>query len=238
MNICYCFDRNYFDLALISAKSVKEHNADAVFYFFANDLTFEQFIRLTNIGRVIEYDKSLLSEFTSDLCGYEHVSPACFVRFLIPLYLKNESRALYLDCDTICKGDLSELYNADFENNYIIGCMGIDVSKRQAEELNIEYYINSGVLLYNIPLMNENKYLDELKENWRGCLGLPKVFSADETIINYVFHKKIKLISEKYNYCYNRRYKGREIAPADVVIWHITGANKGNMQKCFDMTTR
>ena len=87
-------------------------------------------------------------------------------------------------------------------------------------------------MLFNIPKMNNEDYLDQIKKNWRGCLGLPCVFSADETIINYVFHKKIKLISEKYNYCYNRPYTGREVAKEDVKIWHVTGADKGNLKLC------
>lgn len=235
MNICYCFDRNYYDLTMISANSVKEHNPDANFYFFTNDVTSWQYAKLKEFGRVIEYDKELLSDFTKDLCGYKHVSIACFVRLLIPKYLPDLNRAIYLDCDTVCQGSLKDFYNADFENNYIIGCQGIDVSKRQAKELGIDFYINSGVLLFNIPLMNENKYFDYIKSNWRGCLGLPQVFSADETIINYVFHKKIKLISEKYNYCYNRKYTGREVPPDKVIIWHVTGADKRNIEKCLNM---
>lgn len=226
MNICYCFDLNYFKMALESAKSVKKYNDNCNFYFFTNADIDES--KLTELERVkiIRYDEELLTEFDSKLCGYKHVSKTCFVRFLIPKYLENEDRALYLDGDTICKGDLSEYYNAEFDNNYIIGCQGIDYSKIQAKELNIDFYINSGVLLFNIPLMNKENYLEQIKNTWRGCLGKPRVFSADETIINYVFHKKIKLISEKYNYCYNRPYTGREIPKDLVKIWHVTGANK------------
>lgn len=237
MNIVYCFDRNYYKYALISAQSVKKYNPEASFYFISNDLSYRQYNKLIKIGQIVNYDTSILSDFSEELCGYKHVSITCFVRFLIPLLLPELERALYLDCDTVCRGDLKELYNADFENNYIIGCMGQDVSRRQAIELGIEFYINSGVMLFNIPLMNENNYFEIIKENWRECVGLPKIFSADETIINYVFHKKIKLISEKYNYCYNRHYRGREILPEDVKIWHITGASKRNIEKCLNMTT-
>ena len=97
-------------------------------------------IELGNI-EIIKYDESELAEFTKDLCGYKHVSKTCFVRFLVPKYLSFEDKALYLDCDTVCKGDISELYNADFENNYIIGCRGIDYANKQAEELGIEYKV-------------------------------------------------------------------------------------------------
>lgn len=214
MNIVYCFDnKKYKDMAEKSAESVLKYNSDAKIHFLTKD------------------EHNELAEFTSDLCGYTHVSKACFLRLLIPKYFKQFERCLYLDCDTICKGYLSELYNADFEGNYIIGCQGIDYSKKQAKELGISFYINSGVLLFNNDLMNKEDYLKQIKENWRGAIGKPKVFSADETIINYVFHNKIKLISEKYNYCYNRPYKGREVKPSDVKIWHVTGSDK----RCLNM---
>ena len=173
MNIVYCFDNNkYREMARASAQSVLKHNPNAEFYFIEKDKNNE------------------LAEFTEDLCGYTHVSKACFLRLLIPKYFSQFERCLYLDCDTLCAGDISELYNADFGNNYIVGCEGIDYSKKQARELGINFYINSGVLLFNNSLMNKENYFQQIKDNWRGSLGKPKVFSADETVINYVFHKK------------------------------------------------
>ena len=229
MNIIYCFDYNYFDITLNSAKSVLKHNKNTKFYFFVNyELPKDQLNQINELKNIkfIKFDESELAEFHDGLLGYTHVSKACFIRLLIPKYLPKLQRALYLDGDTICKGNLEEFYNSDFENNYIIGVQGMDYAKVQARELGIDYYINSGVLLFNIPLMNKERYFNQIKRSWRYSIGLPRIYSADETIINFVFHNKIKLISEKYNYCYNRRYKGREIAPKDVVIWHVTGNNK------------
>lgn len=218
MEVIYCYDNeNYKDMACKSADSVLKYN-DANIHFLTKD------------------DNNELEEFTSDLCGYTHVSKACFLRLLIPKYFKDFDRVLYLDCDTVCKGNLEELYNANFDKNYIIGCQGTDVSKRQAEELGISFYINSGVLLFNNDLMNKENYFTQIKKRWRGAIGKPAVFSGDETIINYVFNKKIKLISEKFNYCYGRRYRGREVEPEAVKIWHITGKDKGNFYKCLTMT--
>lgn len=220
MNIVYCFDNDtYKEMAEKSAESVVKYNPNAKIHFLKNDKFNE------------------LNEFTKDLCGYRHVSKACFLRFLIPKYYKKLERCLYLDCDTVCKGDISELYYTEFENNYIVGCQGMDYSIKQAQELGIDFYINSGVLLFNNILMNEEDYFAQIKKRWRGALGKPRIFSADETIINYVFHSKIKLISEQYNYCYQRPYLGREIAPQNVKIWHITGNNKDNFYKCLTMMT-
>lgn len=218
MNIVYCFDTdNYKKMAERSAQSVLKYNPDAKIHFITED------------------KENDLEEFTDDLCGYTHITKGCFYRLLIPKYFKDFDRCLYLDCDTVCKGDLSELYNADFDNNYIIGCQGIDYSIKQAKELGIKFYINSGVLLFNNSLMNKENYFKQIQDKWRGAIGKPKVFSADETIINYVFHKKIKLISEKYNYCYGRQYSNRFIHPNHIKIWHITGSNKADFYRCLKM---
>ena len=222
MNIVYCLDKKYLKFTLHSVKTYKRHNPNAKFYF----LITEPIKILEKIGTCILYDKSLLADFGKELCGYTHISTTCFARFLIPLYLKDQERALYVDCDTICKRCLKDFYNTDFEDNYIIGCQGIEVSKRQAAELGIDFYINSGVMLFNIPLMLKDNYYQQVLDNWKGSLGKPKVYSADETIINWVFHERIKLISERYNYCYNRPYKERSIPANEVAILHMTGANK------------
>ena len=222
MNIVYCLDPQYLKYTLHSVKTYKRHNPNAKFYFFIT----EPIKVLEKIGTCILYDKTLLAQFGKELCGYTHVSTTCFARFLIPMYLKDEERALYVDCDTVCKRCLKDFYNTDFKDHYIIGCQGINVSERQAQELKISFYINSGVLLFNIPEMLKDDYFQQILDRWMECIRMPKVFSADETIINYVFHKKIKLVSEKYNYCYKREYGRRAVPANEVAILHMTGANK------------
>lgn len=209
MNIIYCHDNRLNNLLERSKESFLFHNPDAKFF------------------EITEDKQNLLKDFTEELCGFKHVSKACFLRLLIPKVFPELDRALYIDADTLCLGDISELYNTDFDNNYLIACRGHKHSDSQAKQLGLPYYINSGVLLYNIPLMNENKYFDELKEKWRGCLGKQEPFSADETIINWVFHNKIKLTNEKFNYIYNRTYGLRAVEKP--VIIHFCGKNKTKM---------
>lgn len=209
MNIIYCHDNNFSDLVKLSKKSFLFYNPDAKFF------------------EITEDKQNLLKDFTSELCGFKHVSKACFFRFLIPKLFPDLERALYVDFDTLCLGDISELYNADFDNNYLIACRGHLYSDKQAKQLNLPYYINSGVLLFNIPLMNRENYFEQLLENWRGSLGKQEPFSADETIINWVFHKKIKLASEKFNYINNRTYGERAVL--NPKIMHFCGRNKAKM---------
>lgn len=208
MDIVYCHDNRLNHLLERSKDSFLKHNNNVVFHEITKD------------------ELGLLNEFTSELCGFQHVSTACFLRLLIPLLFPHLERALYVDCDTLCLGDISDLYNADFEDNYLMGCRGIAYSDMQAKQLDIPYYINSGVLMFNIPLMNKENYFQQIKDRWYGAVEKQHPFSADESIINWVFHDKIKLVNEKWNYCYNRNYGKRTIDLKDIKILHFTGNDK------------
>lgn len=213
MNIVYCYDDKYKNLLQKSKDSFLKHNKDVVFY------------------EITEDKGSLLKTFTKELCGYTHVSKACFLRLLIPKLFPQLDRALYVDCDTLCLGSIDELYNSDFEDNYLMACRGMEFSDVQAKQLDLPYYVISGMLMFNIPLMNKEDYFQQILDNWRGAIGKQEPFSADETVINWVFHNKIKVVNEKWNYCYNRPYGDRAVSLDKVRILHFCGRNKSAMLK-------
>lgn len=198
-------------MAVKSAESVLKYNPEANIHYFC------------------PYDINLpeLEEFTEDLCGFKHVSRACFLRLLIPKYYCDLDKALYLDCDTLCQGSLKPLFDIDFDNNYLLATRGYKYSDFQAQQLGLPWYIISGMLMFNIPLMNEENYFQQIKNNWRGALGKQEPFSADETIINWCFHNKIKLVDEKWNYCLNRDYGDRKCDNPQIL--HVIGTDKSRM---------
>ena len=209
MDIIYAHDNRLNHLLERSKDSFLKHNSDIIFH------------------EITEDKDNLLNEFTSELCGFRHVSKACFLRLLIPILFPHLQRALYVDCDTLCLGDISELYNTVFNDNYIVACRGIAYSDNQAKQLGIPYYTNSGVLLFNIPLMNKDNYFQQIKDKWKDSLGKQEPYSADETIINWCFYDKIKLVNEKYNYCYNREYGDRAVSNPRIL--HFVGYDKSAM---------
>lgn len=218
MNIVYCYDNNYKDLVKISQNSFKKHNPDARFY------------------EITEDKDNILKEFTSELCGYTHVSKACFLRLLIPKVFPQLERALYVDCDTLCLGSISELYNADFEKNYLMACRGFSYSDIQAKQLGLPYYVISGMMMFNIPLMNKEDYFKQILDNWKGAIGKQEPFSGDETVINWVFHNKIKVVPEKWNYCYNRDYGDRKCLEPKIL--HFPGEDKRKMYESNSIDIR
>jgi lipopolysaccharide biosynthesis glycosyltransferase len=209
INIVYAHDGKLNDLLQRSNDSFFKHNKDVVFH------------------EITEDKENLLKDFTKTLCGFQHVSTACFLRLLIPKLFPNLDRTLYVDCDTLCLGDISELYNADFENNYLMASRGYFYSDYQAKELGIPYYINSGMLMFNIPLMNKENYFKQIMDNYKDAIGKQEPFSGDETIINWCFHDKIKLVNEKWNYCYDRQYGNRAVSSPRIL--HFVGKDKSAM---------
>lgn len=213
INIVYAHDNNLNTLLKRSKDSFLKYNKDIRFY------------------EITEDKDNLLKDFTTDLCGFNHVSKSCFLRLLIPKIFPQLDRALYVDCDTLCLSSIDELYDADFEDNYLMACRGMEFSDVQAQQLGLPYYVISGMLMFNIPLMNKEDYFGQILDNWRGAIGKQQPFSADETVINWCFHKRIKVVSEKWNYCHNRPYGDRTVNEKDVKIMHFPGYDKSAMLK-------
>lgn len=217
MLIVFVLNKAYEQMTQNAINTVRKHNIAKICCLINKDVSHD----FRTKHNCIEYNADLLDEFKTDL-GYKHISIDAYAKLLIPKYL-NE-KVLYLDGDIICRGSLSELWNEDFEENYIVGCEGIDYSRVQANELDIPFYINSGVMLMNCELMNKDSYFEKIKKEWKLLKQKPKTWSHDETIINGIFNHKIKLVNEKFNYCHNRPYVGREVN--DPVILHFAGGNK------------
>lgn len=128
--------------------------------------------------------------------GYETrgISTACYSRLLIPWLFPQYDKVIYSDVDVIFKGDISEVYNVDLENNLVAGVTGEvwnrGLIKKYLEGLNLvpENYVNSGFLLINSKLQRERnlneRYMELVKNNY---------VYQDQDIINiackgYIFH--------------------------------------------------
>ena len=91
-----------------------------------------------------------------------------FIAGMFPQY----DKALYLDCDTVILGDISELYHYELGNNLIGGapCEGVnsfEVYKRYVREvdgLDPDYFFNAGVILMNLKSFREEGFYEQFAE--------------------------------------------------------------------------
>lgn len=154
-SIILATDNNYLIQAETTIKSILTHNTDVCIYVFNNDIAPEWF-KLLNVKLVsansqiinIRVDQNMFNSYkTGDLINY-----TTFFRYLIP-DLVTSDRSLYLDCDLLVTGDLSELFHMDMEGKPVAA-----VASPYAWESD-PYGFNAGVLLIDNNLWRSNSYI-------------------------------------------------------------------------------
>jgi lipopolysaccharide biosynthesis glycosyltransferase len=127
-----------------------------------------------------------------------------YFRLAAPMLLpKNLERILYLDGDVLVINSLKELYETDFEGNYLAACTHTGTMLTNFNHLRLQTgqdvpYINSGVMLYNLPLLREHLSLDALKAYAKGHELL--LFLPDQDLLTALYGQNVKLLDAcRYN---------------------------------------
>lgn len=203
-SIILATDNNYLIQAETTIKSILTHNTDVCIYVFNNDIAPEWF-KLLNVKLAsansqiinIRVDKNM---FTSYKTG-ETINYTTFFRYLIP-DLVTSDRALYLDCDLVVTGDLSELFNMDMEEKPVAA-----VVNPYAWESD-PYGFNAGVLLIDNKMWRSHSYISQLLKLTEEKQA--EVAMADQSILNIFFQHNWKEIDGTYNYLVGLDYNYRD----------------------------
>lgn len=132
----------------------------------------------------------------------DHVTIETYFRLLLPDLLdKSISKILYLDCDILCTGKITDLFNTDI-SDYACA-MSPDTCYSNIEVFNrLDYpyengYFCAGVMLFNLDYWRKNdigkKCIEYLNTEADKCLW------HDQDAINKILNGKIKQIHPKYN---------------------------------------
>ena len=122
-------------------------------------------------------------------------SQSSFYRILTPFFI-NAERLIHLDGDTLIFQDLYEMYNLNFNDNYIFGLYEINSNGLDYLGLNSSIYINASVALLNLKKMRQGKKIFKLIDM---CNSDIKLTQVDQTAINYVLYPNIGRLQSKYN---------------------------------------
>ena len=108
-------------------------------------------------------------------------------------------RALWLDGDIIIKGNISELYLADFENQYAVVCAEDSTKHHKRLGLSLEHrYFNAGVVLYNMKLIQRDFAVQDVFD----CIEKHKdhLDLMDQDVLNVMFENHVKYMdAQVYN---------------------------------------
>ena len=223
MNIALGFDKNFSKYAAVTIKSIINNNKSPITFYLMIDKSISLFDKLyikyliSTSGNVIKYidmSKHFANSFTG---GW---SKAMYYPILLDS-ICNRERILFLDADTLVTGDLQNFYNSDFEDNYCIAVNDYGMKSwikskhkillsnnnettidkyfsdiRKWNDLDMEKYFNSGMLLLNLNKIRQNnaqeKMLNILKNDILAC--------PDQDCFNICFHNSVKIVSMNYNF--------------------------------------
>lgn len=146
----------------------------------------------------------------------------------------NYDRVLYLDCDTIILGDVSELFDTDLCGKAVGGAEAMDIrifmyTKKSffiddypynfggyAEKFmgihHLERYFNAGVTLFDLKKCREITSADAAVE----LLNRRKWVFNDQDVLNMLFNESVFMLDIKWNYTTNIEH-----AYDDIKMRHI-----------------
>ena len=181
----------------------------------------------------IEWISFDTENFLKDFKTCFHFSKAMYGRIFIPILKKEIDKAIYLDVDTICLSDISELFDESLDG-YPLGAVWEDYmeekghNKEHLTRLGIKEghkYFNSGVLLLDLKAWRE-KNITNTVLGYEPLLK-DKLIFPDQDLLNYSFANGYKILNERYNVTAPRARKHYSMGKlVDCVIRHFEGGKK------------
>jgi lipopolysaccharide biosynthesis glycosyltransferase len=167
VQLALAFDKGYLTPFYTLLTSLFQHNSNNVvaLHIIATGLTQQEQQGIINY--VAEEKCSVkfyvienvdVEQFVMPDHEVTYLSPAIYYRLFFPFLIKDVSRILYIDVDTLVVGNLYEIFSFDMKGFPAAAVTDTDMPVRS--ELGIfstEDYFNSGVLLIDIPNWKEQQ---------------------------------------------------------------------------------
>ena len=233
ISIAYAPDDKYVNQTVVSMKSALEHNEQVEFIIMYSKLSAESMQKLGAVGgslRLIKMDESLFSDLTLS----KWVTVQAWFRIKLPDLCKDLDKVLYLDCDTLIRGNLDELFSLDLTDKYLAGVKDVWGVSKYVKRLGMKsgVYVNSGMLLFNCDYCRKEHFFDKVVDFAKNNAKI--IEFCDQDSINKVVDEHKLVISPKYNLMDTwwrggyYEFEGKEEteylqAKENPVIVHLTG---------------
>lgn len=214
MNVMYATDKNYAPICGVSLYSLLKNNSQEHInvYIFEKDLGEEKdkFLSLSS-----KFDASITFIDVAEIeqiCKEIGIPPfrggyMAYARLFADRYV-GKQQVLYLDCDTLVVGELTELWNTKLFGKpaaAVLDCIH-SYANRFIGKNDQDNYINSGVILIDYAAW-ENHNCTKRIENSLNKIDIKKTATfGDQDILNHAIGNDFYVLSPRYNAMYITRY--------------------------------
>lgn len=141
---------------------------------------------------------------------FSYYSVEIYFRLFAPWILTAYDKVLYFDCDLVFNSDVSQLYNINIEDNYlgVVRDLGMLLHKNNPSsgipktyykeflnDINIENYFNSGVLIMNLNEFRKSSSISYIMQ----LIGSKKWLFPDQDVLNVMCANKTMILPSKWN---------------------------------------
>lgn len=209
MNIIYACDETYIPILYVSIKTLIKNNADALIniYIVGDHVTAESKKLInslcTSLNNIIWMPFMNIEEEIGSKVKLDRGSYAQFARIFIGRMLpKNIKKILYLDCDTMIKASIIQLWETDLKQYSFAACLDA-FSPLYSKNLGLNKdadLINSGVLLINMDRWRSQDYERKAIKILRTRKG--KIQQADQGLLDILCQNDLLILNPMFN-CIN-----------------------------------
>ena len=198
ISIAYAPDDKYINQTVVSMKSALEHNEQVEFIIMYSKLSAESMQKLGAVGGSLKLIKMDENQF-ADLTLSKWVTVQAWFRIKLPDLCKDLDKVLYLDCDTLIRGNLDELFSLDLTDKYLAGVKDVWGVSKYVKRLGMKsgVYVNSGMLLFNCNYCRKEHFFDKVVDFAKNNAKI--IEFCDQDSINKVVDEYKLVISPKYN---------------------------------------
>ena len=205
--VAYATDDNYVKIAAVSMASLlRSHERGTVtIYCLSSGLTgasvelLEKVASRYGVGvRFIDVERCLKEVEANG--GNKYFSYAAYARFYIAELIKDESRVVYLDCDTLIVDSLYELMTMDMGGKpfaLAYDCLRTEYKRMIGLEPTQPYY-NSGVMVIDVDKWRECRCLERIMDHMKK--PHKKYLFPDQEYLALVLGDEAQILSPRYNF--------------------------------------
>jgi len=213
LNVLYTSDNNYAPWLCISAASLLKNNTEAeeITIYAVKDDWDEHYVTCLE-QQVADYGESRHLRLIDGkewearldelgMCPYRGGHAPNLRLFFTEFIAPDVDRLLYLDCDTIVCGDLSELFATDMGDTPMAVVLD-SLTTHYRKYIGLtpkDTYFNSGVILFDIDNWKKVGATDKLMELLNGQ-SHKNFINPDQDALNIALRDQVTVLHPKYNF--------------------------------------